>query len=108
MESLFRAADLFVQASHRESCGYSVIEALSCGTPPLVTDIPSLRRIVGGAGSLTPVGDARALATAMLAWSGGDRARQRRVARERFDEALSFDVIGRELRSVYAALAAAP
>lgn len=107
MESLFRAADLFVQASHRESCGYSVIEALSCGTPSLVTDIPSLRRIVGGAGSLTPVGDARALAAAMLAWSGGDRAGQRRAARERFERALSFDVIGRELRSAYTALAMA-
>jgi glycosyltransferase involved in cell wall biosynthesis len=107
MESLFRAADLFVQASHREGCGYSVIEALSCGTPPLVTDIPVLRRVVGTAGSLTPVGDAGALAEAIIAWSRGDRARQRRVARERFERALSFDVIGRELRTAYAALAVA-
>jgi glycosyltransferase involved in cell wall biosynthesis len=107
MESHFRAADLFVQTSRREGCSYSTIEALSCGTPPLVTDIPSMRRVVNGAGSLTPVGDARALADAMVAWSGGDRVRQRLVAREWFEQALSFDVIGRELRTVYAALARA-
>jgi glycosyltransferase involved in cell wall biosynthesis len=101
MESLFRAADLFVQMSHREGSGYSVLEALSCGTPPLVTDIAPFRRIVGGAGSLSAVGDAHALAAAMVAWGRGDRASQRRGAHERFELALSFDVIGRELRTVY-------
>jgi glycosyltransferase involved in cell wall biosynthesis len=46
MEARYRAADFFVQASHREGSGYSVIEALACGTTPLVTDIPSFRRFV--------------------------------------------------------------
>jgi glycosyltransferase involved in cell wall biosynthesis len=105
MESLLRAADFLVQASHRESCGYSVLEALSCGTTPLVTDIPSLRRIVGDAGSLTPVGDADALACAMVQWAGRDRAALRGAARARFERHLSFDVIGRELRATYEALA---
>jgi glycosyltransferase involved in cell wall biosynthesis len=106
MEALFRAADLFVQMSHREGSGYSVIEALACGTPPLVTDIPPLRSIVADAGSLTPVGDAGALANAIVTWSGADRARQRRAARERFEQALSFDAIGRQLRTVYESMAA--
>jgi glycosyltransferase involved in cell wall biosynthesis len=101
MEDLFRAADFFVQMSHHEACGYSVIEALSCGATPLVTDIAPFRRTVGDAGSLTPVGDAAALADAMVAWAARDRAALRRAARARFDRALSFDVIGRELRAVY-------
>ena len=58
VERLFRAADFYVQTSHREGSGYSLLEAMSCGTPPIVTDIPATRRIVGDAGSLTPVGDA--------------------------------------------------
>ena len=101
MELYYRAADFFVQGSHHEGCGYSIIEALACGTPPLVTDIPSSRRLVGGAGSLTPVGDAAALSDAMVAWSRRDRATMRACARGRFERELSFDAIGSSLRSVY-------
>jgi glycosyltransferase involved in cell wall biosynthesis len=106
MELRFRAADLFVQTSHREGSGYSVLEALACGTPPLVTDIPSLRRIVGDAGSLTPVGDAAALAAALIDWAARDRDALRHAARVRFERALTYDAIGRELRAAYETLAA--
>jgi glycosyltransferase involved in cell wall biosynthesis len=105
LEHRFRAADFFVQTSHREGSGYSILEALACGTTPLVTDIPSARRIVGRAGSLTPVGDPEALAEAMVAWSLPDRATLRRAARDRFESALTFDAIGRDLRAVYETLA---
>jgi Glycosyltransferase len=101
METLFRAADFFVQASHREGCSYSTIEALACGTPPLVTDIPSTRRIVGDAGSLTPVDDAEAFGDAIVEWSRGDRERGRAAARARFERELTYEAIGRELRAVY-------
>ena len=105
MERYFRAADLFVQMSHREGCSYSTIEALSCGVAPLVSDIPSTRRIVGDAGALVPVGDARALAAAILDWAARDPEQRRAAARARFEEALSFDVIGRDLRNAYDTLA---
>jgi len=105
LELRFRAADFFVQASHREGSGYSVIEALACGTTPLVTDIPAVRKIVGDAGSLTPVDDAPALAEAMVAWSTRDRDSLRRAARARFESALTFEVLGAELRAAYATLA---
>ena len=105
MEIRFRAADFFVQTSHREGSGYSLLEALACGTTPLVTDIPASRQIVGDAGSLTPVGDVDALADAMVAWSGEDRGALRRAARARFDAALTFDAVGRQLRGAYEALA---
>ncbi len=106
MEQYFRAADLFVQTSHFESTGYSLIEALACGTPALVTDIPASRRITanGSVGSLTPVGDAPALAAAMVSWSQRDPVERRRAARAWFDEALTFDVIGRDLRTAYESL----
>lgn len=105
METLFRAADFFVQGSHREGCSYSTIEAMACGTVPLVTDIPSSRRIVGDAGSLTPVGDACALADALVDWTRRDRSARRSAARARFERELSFDAIGRDLRDVYEYLA---
>jgi glycosyltransferase involved in cell wall biosynthesis len=104
MELRFRAADFFVQTSRDEGSGYALIEAMSCGTPPLATDIPAARRIIGPAGSLTPVGDAAALAEAIVDWSHRDRARIREAARQRFEQALSFDVIGRGLRDAYESL----
>ena len=47
IEQLMRAADIFVLGSHREGSGYSLMEALACGLPPLVTDIPSFRVLTG-------------------------------------------------------------
>lgn len=106
LELRFRAADFFVQTSRREGSGYSLLEALACGTTPLVTDIPASRRIVGDVGALTPVGDPDALAEAMVAWAARDAAAGRRAARARFAAALTFDAVGRELRAAYDAVAA--
>ena len=107
LESRFRAADFFLQTSHREGSGYSLIEALACGTTPLVTDIPSFRKIVGRAGSITPIGNAIALAQQIVVWASRDRAALRIAARARFDAALTFDAIGRDLRAAYEQVASA-
>jgi glycosyltransferase involved in cell wall biosynthesis len=103
VEDLLRAADFLVLGSHREGSGYSVLEALASGATPLVTDIPSLRRITGdgAVGALFPPGDAAALAGAMIDWAGRDRAAIRRNAREHFERRLSLEALGRELRTAY-------
>ena len=108
VQELLRAADFLVLGSHAEGSGYAVIEALACGTTPLVTDIPSFRRITGdGAfGALSPPGDADAMARALIDWAARDRAALRRAARAHFERALSFDAVGRELRAAYRAIAA--
>ena len=104
LEACYRAADFFVQMSHREGSGYSLLEAMACGTTPIVTDIPPSRAIVGTAGSLTPVGDARALADAIVGWAARGRDELRSATRARFDAALTFDAIGRQLRAAYETL----
>ncbi len=108
MEHRFRAADFFVQMSHREGSGYSIIEALACGATPLVTDIPALRAIVGDAGALVPIGDVRGMAHAMIDFANRDRPALRRAARERFERMLSFDTVGRQITEAYARLARRP
>jgi glycosyltransferase involved in cell wall biosynthesis len=99
----YRAADFLVQASHAEGSGGALIDALACGTTPLVTDIASFRRITGEGefGALVPMDDAAALATAIRDWSGRERTTLRRRAREHFERDLSFDAIGRQLRVAY-------
>jgi glycosyltransferase involved in cell wall biosynthesis len=106
MELLQRAADFFVQTSHREGCGYSMLEAMSCGTTPVATDIPAARFIVGETGSLTPVGNATAMSNALVDWAGRDRAQLRRAARQRFESELTIDAIGRQLRHAYESVTA--
>jgi glycosyltransferase involved in cell wall biosynthesis len=104
MEQHFRAADLYLQTSHREASGFSMLEALACGTPPLSTDIPAARRIVGDAGSLTPVSDASAFAAAIVEWSSRARTALRHAARRRFERALTYDAIAGDLQSAYGSL----
>jgi len=106
MEAHYRAADLFVQPSHREGCSYSTIEALACGVAPVVGDIPSMRKIVGDAGALVPPGDATALAAAIVEVAMRDPAARRATARARFEDVLAYEHVGRALRSTYEAMMA--
>lgn len=103
IETHLQAADFLLPASHVEACGAAVIEALACGTTPLVTDIPSFRRLTGNGarGAPVPVGDATALAAALRDWSARDRASLRRAARVHFEHNLSVPALGRELRLAY-------
>lgn len=102
IERLMQAADIFVSASHYEGSGYALLEAMACGTVPVVTDIPSFRAITGhgAVGRLWPVGDPIRLADALGAVATGSAAR--RAVRTRFDEALSPAVLGRRWTDAYA------
>ncbi len=110
VEDLLRAADFLIQGSHSEGSGYAVIEALACGTTPLATDIPSLRRITdhGRVGALTPPGNPEAMADGLVRWASRDRRRLRTEARSHFDRHLSFAAVARELRAAYEALRRRP
>lgn len=106
VEQLCRAADVFVSSSRSESCGFALIEALACGLPPIVSDIPAFAALVDGAGPLLPCGDSGAFARAIVRQSFLPRAEQRARTRAHFEANLSFDVVGRKLVAAYAELAA--
>lgn len=103
IEQLMRAADLFVLGSHREGSGYALIEALACGLPPVVTDIPSFSALTGAGavGRLWPCGDAEALAAALRAVAALPRDEQRRVVRSHFERELSSEALGGKLAAMY-------
>ncbi|MEA9726857.1 glycosyltransferase family 4 protein [Xanthomonas campestris] len=101
IQQLQRAADVFVSASHAESCGYAALEAYACGTLPLLSDIPAFRALSDNAsmGALFPVGDAARLSDLLVA-----HARQRpgrAQVRAYFDARLSFAAVGRQWRDAY-------
>jgi len=65
----YHMADLYISASHVDGSSVSLMEALACGLPCLVSDIPANKEWVreGENGWLFPDGDANTLANKILA-----------------------------------------
>ncbi|MHA6203598.1 glycosyltransferase family 4 protein [Dyella soli] len=102
VESMMRAADLFVSGSLAESCGYALLEAMACGVTPVVTNIPAFRALTGGGfiGKLWPRGQPARLAEALID-AAANRPSPERV-RAYFDATLSFAAVGRQWADAYA------
>jgi glycosyltransferase involved in cell wall biosynthesis len=107
VETWMRAADIYVSGSHAESCGFALLEALACGTAPVVTDIPSFRELTGNGavGRLYPVADATRCGDALLSLARSPSPRE--LIRDHFQSHLSFRALGRRWASAYAQLASA-
>jgi glycosyltransferase involved in cell wall biosynthesis len=108
VETLMRAADVFVLGSHVEGSGYSVIEALACGLPAVVTDIPSFRALLAGsgAGELWAPGDAVAMHRALLRLQARRQPQTRAEVRAWFEREISPTALRRKWVRVYSELTA--
>ena len=92
--AVYAAADVLVHASHREGVPRVLMEAAAMGVPLVATDIAGCREVIDAedVGLLVPVGDAQAIADAILRTLGDPdaaRARADRAAesvRARFDQ----------------------
>jgi glycosyltransferase involved in cell wall biosynthesis len=93
---LYRQAAVVVSVPSSDGTPQSVLEAMACGAAPVVSDLPSLRDWVRREreGLVVPVGDAAALAGAILrllddeALSASIRAAGVRLVQERADSRL--------------------
>ena len=94
----YRCADLYVSASHSDGSSISLLEAMACGLPALVSDIAANREWVAPQenGWWFPDGDAEALAQALLDFSDREEgwrrygARSREIAEKRADWTRNF------------------
>jgi glycosyltransferase involved in cell wall biosynthesis len=90
MPAFFAACDVLVVPSlnSTESFGLVQVEAMLCGTPSIASNLPGVRQppLMTGMGAVTPVGDADALAEAILRviQNPADYARPRRLIEETF------------------------
>jgi glycosyltransferase involved in cell wall biosynthesis len=107
VDRLYSAMDVFVLASHREGFPRAAMEASAMALPVVATDVRGCREIVEPriTGSLVPVQDPAALATALLELGDpDDRARIGRAARarahEHFDERRVVEVVLETYRDV--------
>lgn len=64
LATVLASAGVLLAPSRAEGFGLPVLEAMSVGTPVVVSDAPALVEVAGGAGAVVPIGDAEALAAA--------------------------------------------
>jgi glycosyltransferase involved in cell wall biosynthesis len=91
LDRAYANADVLVLASHAETYGMVITEALARGLPVIATGVGGVTEALGHGddgtrpGLLVPPGDAAALGAALRTWlaDAGLRARLRRAARER-------------------------
>jgi glycosyltransferase involved in cell wall biosynthesis len=105
---LHHAFDLFVQSSDYEGTPNAVLEAMALETPIVATSAGGSAEIVRDRvdGLIVPIGDPRALLTAMreaIVSAGATRARVQ-SARERVETVLSFDTRMHNVEAIYVEL----
>jgi len=98
----YSASDFFISGSHSEGSGYALIEAMACGCIPIVTDIPSFRKITGDGqhGFLFTPGDADSLINVLSNTATINREEVSGNVVTHFQKELSFQKIGRDVSSM--------
>jgi glycosyltransferase involved in cell wall biosynthesis len=114
LDTAYASADLLVLASHAETYGMVVAEALARGIPVVATAVGGLPEALGDAtggqqpGLLVPPGDAGAFAAALSDWLGdaGLRDQLRRAARDRRDALIDWSTTARRVSTILSAVTA--
>jgi len=103
------ASDVYVSASHSDGSSLSLLEALACGLPVAVTDVPAILEWVedGKHGRVAPIGEPGALADRIVELLDDDglRATASEANRALAEERADWDRNFRMLETMYARLA---
>ena len=97
----YRSADLYISATHSDGASVSLLEAMACGLPPLVSDIPGNGEWVkaGENGWLFKTGNAEDLARHMIQFDKDSavvkemQLRNRAIVEERADWNRNFPLL---------------
>jgi len=98
----YSAADFIISGSHYEGSGIAICEAMSCGCIPLVTDIPSFRKMTGPGkcGLLYQPGDKDDLLKKLILAVELNMDLERSKVLIQFRDELSFEAIAGKMNRV--------
>ena len=97
-----RTSDAFLLASESETFGVVIAEAMACGCPVITTRSGGPQWVVGqGCGILVPVGDAPALADAIVGLACGQSDVDTNKARQSIVDRFGQDAVVGQLEVVY-------
>lgn len=91
MEAWYRSADVILSTSYREGIGIAVCEGMSCGCVPVLSDIPSFRKMTneGKVGRLFQPGNLNAMVSALDSIDLSVLEKEKDGAAEHFERNLS-------------------
>lgn len=96
LENWYNAADFYISCSHSEGSGVALAEAMACGCIPIVSNIPSFKKMTcdGDVGLLFEKGNPNSLTQKLLALSHTNIASERIKTNNLFKQNISFKAIG--------------
>jgi glycosyltransferase involved in cell wall biosynthesis len=108
LDNWFNACEFYISGSHSEGSGYALAEAMSCGCIPVVTAIPSFKKITGNGeyGILFEPGNAGDLYKKLCATEKIDKEQLSRSIHEYSIRSLSYKAIADQLYNVAVSLIA--
>ena len=111
MLALYQGAAVVVSAPHSDSFPISLLEAMACGTPVVVGDLPGIRTVLDGAipTAIVPTLDAEALAAALrqtLEMPPDERARLGATLRDLAVRTADYEASMLRMEGLYRELAA--
>ena len=103
LQDWYSAADFYLSASLDEATSFALIECMACGCIPVITDIPSFRKITdnGRFGVLYNVGSPDDLFEKLCSLKSINREEISESVLEHFDNKLSFKSIADNLFKVF-------
>jgi glycosyltransferase involved in cell wall biosynthesis len=108
LEEWYNRADFIISGSHYEGSGIAVCEAMSCGCIPVVTNIPSFRKMTGNGscGLLYRPGNQKELLNALLQTKNLNRKLEKEKTLQQFNKELSFEAIAMKINETIKTLEA--
>jgi glycosyltransferase involved in cell wall biosynthesis len=99
LEYWYNGADFYISGSHSEGSGYALVEAMACGCIPVITAIPSFKKITcdGKYGILFEPGNTEDLYKNLLGLEALDKEKYSRMVRVYAAENLSYKAVADQI-----------
>lgn len=103
LSDYYNSADYIISASHKEGSGYSVIEAMSCGVIPVLSNIPSFSGLThqGKIGAIFDVGNSYMMYEQILKLCSRPLDQEKEKVLSHFEEYFSFNALAKNALSIY-------